>query len=262
MYELAEERYNELNKICSGIEKRLQKYPEGKLHVIRNKGRIQYYIRGRGDTHEKYLSKTDDKKIEQYVRKKYDEDTYRYLNQEKKNLKKFLSKSRADSAKIQNIYSKNAEEIKNRINPIDISDEEFVKEWLSEAYAGKEIGPDVPTYITVNREHVRSKSELNIANALFRMGIPYKYESPLVLANGQTIHPDFTVLNVRKRKVYYWEHRGMMDSKDYSCHTVQRFKLMEKQGFFPGDELIFTEETSVTPLGTDEIEMIIKHYLL
>ncbi len=113
---------------------------------------------------------------------------------------------------------------------------------------------------TGKMEPVRLKSELNIANALAVKGIPYKYECPLILKNGTRIHPDFTVLNVKERKQIYWEHRGMMDDKDYATRSVLRIKTYMKNGIVIGDQLIITEETSLNPLGTNEIDAIIKEF--
>ena len=76
------------------------------------------------------------------------------------------------------------------------------------------------------------------------------------------IYPDFTVLNVKQRKIFYWEHRGMMDDREYSIPAVWRVKEYEKNGIFLGGSLIITEETLRQPLGTDEIKNVIHHYLL
>ena len=161
---------------------------------------------------------------------------------------------------IQQIYSSYPEEAKKYINPIDMSDEDYVKHWLNIPYDGKGILDYVPYYETDRKERVRSKSELNIANALAVKGIPYKYECPLLFKNGFTIYPDFTVLNVKERRVKYWEHRGMMDDKDYAKNAVSRIKTYVNNGYYLGIDLIITEETSSSPLGTDEIDAVIKKY--
>lgn len=119
----------------------------------------------------------------------------------------------------------------------------------------------MPVYLTDNGEYVRSKSELNIANLLYKMNVPYKYECPLTFSNGKIIYPDFTLLDIRNRREVYWEHRGMMDDRNYLKHTVQRGKDYRKEGIYIGDHLLITEETSVLPLGTDEILSVIQHFL-
>lgn len=224
---------------------------------------MQYYFRDNPkDKSGKYLPKRDEKKISLYLQKKYDEEVIRLVNQEKEYLEKFIFDSKITSETIQNLYSSQPKEIKDMIVPVDMSDDDFALEWLSMPYEKKEIDEEKNTSRTDNGEVVRSKSEKNIANALLKFEIPYKYECPYVLSTGQVIYPDFTVLNKRTRKEIYWEHRGMMDDREYAKSTVIRLKKLEKEGVFLGDNLIITEETSASPLGTDEIELIINHYFL
>ena len=85
------------------------------------------------------------------------------------------------------------------IEPIWIPDDEYVASWESQEYIRKEIKDDVPEFYTDKDERVRSKSEVIIANELNKAGVPYRYECPLVI-HGIKIHPDFTILNVKKRK--------------------------------------------------------------
>ena len=147
-------------------------------------------------------------------------------------------------------------------NGADIYDEDYKNEWMQISYTGKEIADNMPFYETKRKERVRSKSELSIANMLDRYGVPYKYECPVTMQNGKTVYPDFTVLKVRERKVFYWEHRGMMDDREYARQAVFKAKQFRKIGIIPGDNMIITEETSLEPLGTDEIENVIKKFLL
>lgn len=260
-YKDAEERYVELSKAGQQIEKRMLRYPDGKIHIIKKKGKVQFYLRtDPKDKSGEYMSKKEDKRIRQYLQKKYDEDVLHLINQEKSILKKSLLRSKITSEKIQRLYSSQPQEVKDMIIPIDVSDDDYATQWLSVPYENKPIDKEKYSFKSNRGEIVRSKSEANIANALYEFGVPYKYECPLIISNGQIIHPDFTVLNKRTRKVVYWEHRGMMDDREYAKHTVRRIKQMEKEGIFLGDNLIITEETNASPLGTDEIEMVIKHY--
>ena len=62
---------------------------------------------------------------------------------------------------------------------------------------------------------VRSKSELVIADKLHARGIDYAYEQPLVLPNGRTRYPDFTIADHARGVTFYWEHLGMLDDQGY-----------------------------------------------
>lgn len=258
LYDESMRRLKELELIYAKVQNRLKKYPDGKIHIIKNKNKMQYYLRT--DAKDKsgvYLGKKEEKKIKIYLQKKYDMDVLKIVNEEINNLKRFLEKGSKD-IQIQNIYSECPKEIKEHIVPIDITDKDYIEEWLAKPYEKKEISDDMPMYITEKGERVRSKSELNIANTLFNMNIPYKYECPLVLSSGYVIHPDFTILDIKRRCEVYWEHRGMMDDDNYLKHTMQRVKNYIREGIIVGDRLIITEESSFMPLGTDEIKRIAK----
>ena len=212
------------------------------------------------DTSGVYLPKDEKEKIRRYLQKQYDTEVLKIIDKEIKALEKLLEKSKGLVMQERNYYSSRHEEIKQYISPIDVNDDDYIKWWKSIPYEGKNINERLTLYITEGGEQVRSKSEVNIANKLLKMNIPYKYECPLRIDRENIIYPDFTILDIRRRCEVYWEHRGMMDDRDYSRHAVSRIKDYERAGLFLGDKLIITEETSITPLGTYEIERIISHY--
>lgn len=258
LYKEAKRRLDELYLIRQKLEKRLKTYPDGKIHIVKSSSRIQYYLRK--DSKDKsgtYLSKKEEKKIRIFLQKKYDETIIKKVSFEIKNLESILKRFNSD---IQKDYSDYPQEIKKYITPIDVSDEDYIKEWLAVPYNQKVVAEDIPVYVTDKGDRVRSKSELNIANALYKMDIPYKYECPLTLSSGKIIHPDFTVLDIARRREVYWEHRGMMDDRMYLKHAIQRVKDYGKSGIYIGDNLLITEETSTLPLGTKEIESMIRHF--
>lgn len=259
LYTEAARRCEEITRHCQFIEKRITKYPKGKIHIVKSARGIQYYLRSDlQDKSGKYISKNKQRqKINCYLQKRYDEKIYGILKREKKCLDELLINTATIINELRNVYSDNPDEIKNVIEAVDISDEDYAKMWSSIPYCGKEVADDLPQYTTNKGEKVRSKSELNIANMLERNNVPYKYECPIVLRNGVTIYPDFTILNIEKRKVIYWEHRGMMDDREYARSSVHRIKQLAKEGILLGDNLIITEETLTNPLGIDEIERTI-----
>lgn len=263
LYVEAERRLMELRKIQSEKEQAIKRMPPGKIHVTKSKKRVQYYLRmDASDKSGTYLSQTEKKTIEKYVQKSYDEKILKAVSKEIVNLEVFLSKSKEPVNQIQQIYSSNPEQVKQYINPIDCSNEDFIEQWVNIPYERKRMMNEVPQYCTEKGELVRSKSELNIANALYRNRIPYKYECPLKLKDGSVIYPDFTVLDALRRKVLYWEHRGMMDDREYAKHAVMRIRDYEKNNIRLGSNLIITEETSTCALGTKEIEKVIKNYIV
>ncbi len=161
VYEEAKRRHSEISEILNELEKSLDKAPPGKIHVVKSTKRTQFYLRSdSSDKSGRYISKSDETTIKTYLQKSYDEKVSKLLNAELINLEKNLKKSNGIISKIRNLYSKNPEEVKKYITPIDISDEDYVKEWLNIPYIGKEINENLPFYETNKKERVRSKSEL------------------------------------------------------------------------------------------------------
>ena len=69
---------------------------------------------------------------------------------------------------------------------------------------------------------VRSKSELVIADKLYGRGVEYVYEQPLVLPNGHTRYPDFTIADHARGVTFYWEHLGMLDDPGYRARWEKK----------------------------------------
>ena len=260
VYVLARRRLEELKRTLKETENELNKCPRGKMHIVKTNNRVQYYLRTDAkDKSGTYLKKKDELKIRKYLQKSYDEKINKLLHAEVKSIETFLKHSDKINCKIRQIYSQNPTEVKKYIDPIDCSDDDYIDYWNSISYEKNPLPIQSAVYLTENGEYVRSKSELNIANLLLKAGIPYKYECPLKLQNGNLVYPDFTVLEVKSRRVLYWEHRGMMDDREYSKNAVKKMKIYMQNGIFVGKNLIITEETSNNPLGTDEISEMVQH---
>lgn len=263
LYFEAKRRYNELLLIKKSKEAALEKVPPGKIRVSRTMHGVQYYLRkDTSDKSGRYVRKNETTLIKQHLQKAYDEKVLKIFTAELQGLRVLLQKAENAVNKVRKAYSAYPAEVKKLITPVDVSDEDYIREWMEETYEGKPIPDYLPFWETKRKERVRSKSELNIANALADKGIPYKYECPLQLSSGVIVYPDFTVLDVKRRRVLYWEHRGMMDDKEYARGAVLRLKELTREGFFIGEELIITEETSANPLGTNEIETVIRRFFL
>jgi hypothetical protein len=115
---------------------------------------------------------------------------------------------------------------------------------------------------TTNGERVRSKSEVLIADTLKRFGIPYRYEYPLRLKSGITVHPDFLCLNIRTHQEFYWEHFGLMDEPDYLERTLAKIKDYAESDILPGKNFLFTMESVVCHLSTIQVENLINEFLI
>jgi hypothetical protein len=92
---------------------------------------------------------------------------------------------------------------------------------------------------------VRSKSELVIANMLFRMKDPlaqYEYERPLdgTAAPGR-MRPDFSFVDPAGELIV-WEHLGMLGREDYRRAWQWKKDWYKKNGFKVNENLFATED--------------------
>ena len=252
-----ESRIYNLKQIIKKKEEELSVVPEGSVHICQSGNRIQFYLKK--DGRRIYLKESQSKLVEKLIRKDYDQKVLAAAKKELKELEK-LSKNYPKTT-CEEIFEKLHEERKRVVNSIWVPDQEYVEQWEAEEYVKKGFREGAPEYYTNKGERVRSKTEILIANALEKHKIPYHYEKPLNLNSYLTVHPDFTILNVRKRKEIYWEHLGMMDDPEYCEHALGRINAYEMEGIFPGDGLILTHETGKMPINSKMIEKMIVQYL-
>lgn len=119
-------------------------------------------------------------------------------------------------------------------------------------------------FVTLNRENVRSKSEVIIADRLKNAGVLYTYEPPTMIDEDslELWYPDFLCLNSRTGKTYYWEHFGILDNSEYRQGFLYKIEMYAEVGIFVGKKLIISMESSEYPLSTEHVDRLIKEYLL
>lgn len=115
------------------------------------------------------------------------------------------------------------------------------KEWSEVPYRQSDKRPEGKDKITSRGLHMRSKSEVMIAELLYQYGIPFRYEEPLYI-EGFMLIPDFTFRGPDLLK-FYWEYCGMMDDPKYVDHHIWKKNLYERNGIVPWKNIYFTYES-------------------
>lgn len=257
---LMQERKRYLCTIKRKKEKALTGVPKGTLRICCNGKNVYYYRRtDPKDTAGVYLQKRDIHIAEKLAQKDYDEQVLRSIEKEIKAIDKYLEGY--PNFHMEQVYERLHKERQKLVKPIQKSDEQYIKEWESIEYQGKEFDAEMPEFYTAKGERVRSKSEIIIADLLAREGIPYRYEYPLYMKGYGTIYPDFTMLNAKIRKEIYWEHFGMMDNPVYAEHAIQKLARYEDNGFEIGKDLIVTFETKSVPMNQKQLIRIVEQNL-
>ena len=134
--------------------------------------------------------------------------------------------------------------------------------WKQQSYNRNMKYPEQLRYSTVIPGlMVRSKSEADIIARLEHYGVPYHYDE-VTNINGTDIAIDLKCLNQSANKIWYWDHRGMMDNTHYIEKTRFCDEIFYNAGILPGINLIITTETKTQPLDIQWVDTLIRYYLL
>jgi len=247
------ERQCELQNLISEKTSALSRMPEGVIHIKYNHGYIQYYLRR--STEEKtgrYLKRTEQDTITLFLQKKYDKQILDAATTELNQISSFLAGY--DSEHLRNQYLQLDPRVRKYVNPVELPDDLYVKKWSERAYDHLPFFENEPEYYAANGLRVRSKTEALIADLLTSKNIPFLYEYPLLLSGKRPVYPDFTILDISRRKEIYWEHFGMMDDRDYSRNALLKIRDYKHAGHFPGCDLLMTFECTSLPLSLADAE--------
>ncbi|MBQ7247300.1 MAG: hypothetical protein IJS22_04330 [Lachnospiraceae bacterium] len=258
--DMLKSRLTELKTYHSRLNRSLKRAPQGTLRISESNGKVRFYMRSGSETNGVYLSKKDTRQISALAQKKYDQKTLKAVDREIKSIEAMLLEMSMRPA--EEVIELFHPELRHYVNPVIESDEEFVAGWYRTSDTCVILPPTKDELITLKGESVRSKSELIIANMLYQMEVPYMYEHPAFLSDGRTYYPDFTALNIRRRKEVMWEHAGMVDMADYESNFVRKYNNYTLNGLLPGEDVIYTFEGSEEVLNTRVVEFMIRRYLL
>ena len=78
------------------------------------------------------------------------------------------------------------------------------------------------------------------------------------MKNGRKKYPDFTLLDVKKRRLIFHEHLGMIDDDDYRRRNLRKLDEYRKNGIYPGKNLIITYEGDGSYLNVKEIREMVR----
>ena len=253
-----QKRLLEIRKI---LNERAEDIPEGTLRIIKRKEGVQYYHRGKGlRNNGTYIPKEKMNLAVSLAQKAYNQKILRYTEKILFYLNGLLVHFEED--KIDRIFNSQHPERQKLIIPVVPTYQQRLEEWIHKPYIGKGFQDNTPVIMTNGGIRVRSKTEKIMADYFESIGLTFKYECPLQLEQHRVIYPDFTFLSPRTGREVYWEHEGMLDNPDYAKTAVQKIEMYEMNGLYPGEDLILTFESSITPVNTLLMKKLTQKYLL
>ena len=264
------EMSRELSELAVKISKSPSANVDGSLVSKKQNGTTRLFQRLSKDKL-KYLGADDRQLRILLAQKAYAQKLSKAALREKKQLDSCVEilesgkdKNGADSADIDLVYGRLPDHIRENTGPSLVTDDGFAEKWQKEKYQNRWMKSDF-SYETPRGEKVRSKSEWMIACMLTEAGVPYRYEEVVPLSEDFMVflYPDFTVLNKRTRKVYYWEHFGRMSDPEYIENSfMPKMNDYYNFDFLPGDRLLMTFESKGHPLDTTSVKRLIERFLL
>lgn len=258
-----QKQLKELDFLLDRAQKRKKQYKnleKGKLQVTSSHGVPQYKFLAEDATHPKYIPSIEKERVKLFAQREYDEKVYELLTTMRGRLNRFINNYEADF--LDTYYDSLCKARKHLITPIKPTREAMINAWMESHPGNLNTFETKPDCKTARGEYVRSKSEKIIADYLLSQGIPYQFEPPFRLFSGDTVFPDFVILNVRKNKTIYWEHLGKVGDLDYATKNFGKLMDYEQSGLILGDNLIVTLETKERQLDIELVEKKVQAFLL
>ena len=235
------------------LKMELSKLPEEKICARKRGGRYVYYVRNvdaDGRRHEKYLPCNDVKQIAALCRAAYLRKLIPALEKEARCIKHF-KRGYNSQAKFA-AWEKLPEAYKQFIKPLFKSNEQICFEWEKASFEGNTFPlVEDARYITKKGECVRSRIELIVANILYDLKIPYRYECKLMLPSG-AVWPDFTIMNPKTLEVYYLEIFGMMDNPEYEMSAFKKIAKYAASEYYSNLIMFFDHKNA--PISPEDIK--------
>lgn len=268
------EQIQMLDDIALRTENFLEEAPEGNLRVSKSGNSYQYYWKNHDDSKNGiYLKRSEENAAQELAQKEYDINMLKLVK--KRRAKLYKLSIDGDEEAMVNMYENLSVARQRLVVPFFMSDEKYAEDWMKEHLKKAEYNNSAISrwqqqypidedsgFATEKGEIVRSKTEKIIADKLYKMGIPYLYEESLELQGYGYVHPDFTLLNKRRRKTYYWEHMGMMDVPEYAEKSIKKIAMYEKNQMYQGEKLLLTFESKNHSLNIKVLDNMIKNFLL
>ena len=259
----------DLNEVIKRLESSLVSTPNGNITCRKINNKF-YFFRIQKGLPDEPLGKNKEPLIRALAQKRYNKELLDALIWEKNTLVRTtnnLNSNRRHKTAAQ-VWADFPEPLKPYVVQEPGFDEREIQKFINDTddeFNYRKVVNNNDTFYTLRGEHVRSKSEILIADRLYYEGIPYHYEKTLYLAHPDKdcipILPDFTILNKRTLQTWYWEHFGRLHDEKYREEAKLKFDTYGYNNIVPGKNLIITMETAQNQLSTRYIEQLINLYL-
>lgn len=259
LFEIMREDMREEQYLLQIYRNALRTLPKGRLRYRLMEGTVRYFTTDPDTKKEVYIKKKDMGKVHQLKYRRLLEEAIKTIERNLSLQTDFLKKYKSyDPAACQSRLGKayqDAPELLHQMGGRRQKKESYQNHYRREDLIHK----------TSFDMYFRSKSEAMIAELLHEAGIPFFYESRLVLydemGEKHYYYPDFTIV-LPDGRVIYWEHWGRMDSSEYREKNYKKLTVYHCNNIYPPTNLIVTMESRKGGIDAAAIHHIIQHQLL
>lgn len=221
--------------------------PPGKLEVCKNNSSIRFYVKPDCGPR-KYLPKAEIKTAEMLAHKRIMLTRLSFLEKELRATQLYLKHCPNETSR-QKIVKRESKLSELISKPDSLP-------WHLQPFNSNLSFPENFKHPSPSGHMLRSKSECLIDMELFHRNVPFRYECELKV-HGTVMYPDFTFFNENTGEFKYWEHFGMMDDSIYRRKAFDKVENYISCGFVPGENVLFTYETSKAPLTITTVDRTI-----
>ncbi len=257
-YQKLSRRKDQIESQLIALKKELEGLPPGELHVKRNGNYTKWFNHHEGRI--EYIPKSQRFTAEQLAVRKYKAMLLQELEVEKQAIEAYLKCMDRNLQRSSDLLKEDSG-VRPLLDKYFKSSDYDIETWMQEPFEKNAAHPEHLIHKTVAGFNVRSKSESLIVSALYLNHIPFRYECALYLGEI-VVYPDFTILHPITKKIYYYEHFGMMDNPEYAHSAYRKMELYSEHGIIPSINLMTTYETKKHPLDYETINKVIEDYFL
>lgn len=242
----------QLKKVCTSL-------PPEKVHCYERSGHIYWRITDE-DGNRRYLQKSDLRYAQKAaLRQKYEHEI-EDLECEIKACRKFLDHVQSHGGNLEKFLEKNGRGLSKLLGENLVPDDAYVSAWLSSDYEKSLSHPENLRISTSQNFIVRSKAEALIAEGLFQLKIPARYEQIHVFG-GERIAADFTILNPYTHEEKLIEYFGMMDRPEYRESFLHKMAVYTRAGIVCDRDILCFYETPDSAIDIKYIRMRLENFI-
>ena len=246
---------NRHNDLLNHMESRLKKLPEGSLH-IQYRDDVTYYNRilQKNRNRTSVAINTNTKDDERLIAELKERSNILHARPIIRNNIKCLERFKKDYKPYNPEELRYANDADSRLY---LDGDICLNEWSNARYKRNPYKTENRIHSTKSGIYVRSKSEALIADVLSDYGIIFRNDCKEmfgILAR----YPDFHLIRTKDRRLFIWEHFGLLDNPDYVLKCFEKIDLYAEYGYHVGINLIITWETRDNPLTRNRVVEILE----